>query len=304
MALLSIPDFPYEPRFHDVLGARMAVVDEGGGHGPPLVLLHGNPTWSYLWRKVIPILAPERRVIAPDLIGHGRSDKPDIDYRLADHIQYIDKLLDTVCLGRAVLVLHDWGGSIGLDWARRHADRVAGLVLTETRLRTYPSWNDVAPGARERFRALRHPDTGWRLTTVEDVFFRDTIPTGIPGLSDAELAAYRAPYDDPNSRRPLLRWVTELPIEGEPADVNTTVEQYLQWLRKTPVPTLLATVTPGAIVDDDTALSLAALPHVTRTHLGEGGHFVPDQRGTALGHAIRDWLRGQAAVSSSPPSQT
>lgn len=303
-AAASFPGFPYEPRFHDVLGVRMAVVDEGGGDEPPLVLLHGNPTWSYLWRKVIPVMAPERRVIAPDLIGHGRSDKPDIDYRLTDHIRYIDGLLDALRLDRVVLVLHDWGGSIGLDWARRHRDQVAGLVLTETRLRTYPSWDDVSPAARERFRALRDPARGWQLTTVEDVFFRDTIPNGIPGLSESELAAYRAPYDDPASRRPLLRWVTELPIEGEPADVNTTVEQYLLWLRTTPVPTLLATVTPGAIVDDDTARSLTALPHVTRAHLGEGGHFVPDQQGTALGRAIRDWLDDQPAVSSFPASQT
>jgi haloalkane dehalogenase len=136
------------------------------------------------------------------------------------------------------------------------------------------------------------------------VFFRDTIPNGIPSLSESELAAYRAPYDDPDSRRPLLRWVTELPIEGEPADVNTTVEQYLLWLRTTPVPTLLATVTPGAIVDDDTARSLTALSHVTRAHLGEGGHFVPDQHDTALGRAIRDWLDDQPAVSSFLTSQT
>jgi haloalkane dehalogenase len=167
-------------------------------------------------------------------------------------------------------------------------------VLTETRLRTYPSWNDVSPAARERFRALRDPITGWQLATAEDVFFRDVVPHGIPGLSESELAAYRAPYKDPDSRRPLLRWVTELPIEGdEPADVNTTVEQYLHWLRTTPVPTLLATVTPGAIVDADTARNLTALPHVTRAHLGEGGHFVPDQHGTVPGHAIRDWLNDQ-----------
>jgi haloalkane dehalogenase len=290
MPLPPLPDFPYRPRVHDVLGSRMAVVDEGGGDGPPLVLLHGNPTWSYLWRKVIPVTARRRRVIAPDLIGHGRSDRPDIDYRLADHIRYIDGLLDALRLDRVVLVLHDWGGSVGLDWARRHRDRVAGLVLTETRLRTYPTWGDVSPGARERFRALRDPATGWRLTTVEDVFFRDTLPNAIPDLRGSELAAYRAPYDDPDSRRPLLRWVMELPIEGEPADVHATVENYLRWLRATPVPTLLATVTPGAIVDDATARSLTALPHVTRTHLGPGGHFVPDQHGPALGRAILDWL--------------
>jgi haloalkane dehalogenase len=144
MLVRSFPDFPYEPRFHDVLGARMAVVDEGNGEGPPLVLLHGNPTWSYLWRKVIPVLAQARRVLAPDLIGHGRSGKPDIGYRLADHIRYFDGLLDGLGLDQVVLVLHDWGGSVGLDWARRHPDRVAGLVLTETRLRVYPSWDDVA----------------------------------------------------------------------------------------------------------------------------------------------------------------
>src|SRR5262249_7672221 len=136
-AAASFPDFPYQPRFHDVLGARMAIIDDGGGGQPPLVLLHGTPPWSSLWRKVIPVMAPERRVIAPDLVGHGRSDKPDIDYRLTDHIRYIDGLLDALRLDRVVLVLHDWGGSIGLDWARRHPDQVAGVVLSQPRLGNY-----------------------------------------------------------------------------------------------------------------------------------------------------------------------
>jgi hypothetical protein len=91
--------------------------------------------------------------------------------------------------------------------------------------------------------------------------------------------------------------VTELPIGGEPADVTATVGLYLDWLRTTMVPALLATVTPGAVIDEATAQSLTAMQHVTRVHLGEGGHFVPDQHGTALGHAIRGWLNGTPAVS-------
>lgn len=296
----SLPDFPYVPTVHPVLDTTMAVVDEGAANdAPPLVLLHGNPTWSYLWRKVLPVLSRGRRVIAPDLVGHGRSGRPPSEYRLRDHIRYFDALMQRLELDEVVLVLHDWGGSIGLDWARRNPDRVAGLVLTETRLRVYDTWADVSPAARERFRALRTDGVGWALTTEDDVFFRDMIPHGIPGITPAQLAAYRAPHIDPKSRRPLWRWVNELPIEGRPADVTDTVDAYLAWLRSTDTPTLLATVSPGAIVDEKTAGALAALPHVTRVELGAGGHFVPDELGAPLAAAVLQWL-GDAA--DQPPT--
>lgn len=291
MSLLPSTAFPFTPRQVNVLDSCIAFIDEGPNRGLPVVLLHGNPTWSYLWRKVIPVLSMGHRVIAPDLIGHGRSGRPDIDYRLRDHLAYFDHFMDAMSITDAVLVLHDWGGSIGLDWARRNPTRVRALVITETRVRTYATWEDVAPSARQRFRLLRDPEAGWELATHGDVFFRETIPQGIPGLTREEIEAYRAPHLSAASKRPLWRWVNELPIGGDPRDVVDVVDRYMDWLRTSDKPTLLVTVTPGAIVDEPTAQSLERIPTLTRVHLGPGGHFIPDHHGVSLANTIDRWLR-------------
>jgi pimeloyl-ACP methyl ester carboxylesterase len=129
-------------RTAEVRDTTMAYVDEGGGR--PIVLLHGNPTSSYVWRNVIPHLADRGRVIAPDLVGHGDSAKlpgtGDERYSLAEHQAYLDALLDQLGVdGDAVLVGHDWGGPLGFDWARRHADAVAGIAYMETIVRPLSS---------------------------------------------------------------------------------------------------------------------------------------------------------------------
>jgi pimeloyl-ACP methyl ester carboxylesterase len=125
-------DFPFEPHFIEVKGSRMHYVDVGEGE-LTAVFLHGNPTSSYLWRNVIPHVATHARCIAPDLIGLGKSEKPKIAYRIADHAEYLERFVGTLRLeeGRN-LVLHDLGSALGLDWARRHDNSVAGLVLMES----------------------------------------------------------------------------------------------------------------------------------------------------------------------------
>jgi haloalkane dehalogenase len=120
-------------KYAEVLGSKMAYVDEGAGEAgaPVALLLHGNPTSSYLWRNVIPHIAPHMRCIAPDLIGFGDSDKPDILYRVEDHARYLQALIEAFQLKDVVLILHDWGSALGLDWARRHSTRIRGLALME-----------------------------------------------------------------------------------------------------------------------------------------------------------------------------
>lgn len=114
----------------------------------------GNPTSSYLWRNVIPYLQEHGRCLAPDLIGMGASGKPDIDYRFADHAQYLDAWFDAMDLNDVVIVGQDWGGALGMDWAARHPDRVRGVALTVTILRP-TRWTEYAPQAADTFRAFR-----------------------------------------------------------------------------------------------------------------------------------------------------
>ena len=164
----------------EALGAKIAYVDEGGGEAqlPVALLLHGNPTSSYLWRNVIPHLAPHIRCIAPDLIGFGDSDKPDIPYRVEDHARYLQAFIEALQLKDVILILHDWGSALGLDWARRNPTRVRGLALMEF-LRPIPTWLDLGPEAYEFLKTFRDPVMGRKLIVDDNAFIEKGLPGGI-----------------------------------------------------------------------------------------------------------------------------
>ena len=143
-----------------VLDSTMHFVDEGAGD--PIVFLHGNPTSSFLWRKVIPGLTTEGRCLAPDLIGMGKSGKPEIDYRFFDHARYLDAWFDNLGLDRVTLVGHDWGAALGFHWASRHEDRVAAIAFMEAIVRPI-TWEEFPEIARALFQAFRTPLMGEQL---------------------------------------------------------------------------------------------------------------------------------------------
>ena len=156
---------------------------EEAGSGPPVVLLHGNPTSSHLWRHVLPkVAAAGHRCLAPDLIGMGRSGKPGIAYRFADHARYLDAWFDALGLERAVLVGQDWGGALAFDRAARHPGRVPGLAFMETVVRPM-TWEEYPAAARSRFEAFRTPGVGERLVLDQNVFiegsFAQTVRSGL-----------------------------------------------------------------------------------------------------------------------------
>ena len=235
----NIPtDFPYESRFVEVEGSKMHHVEVGSGD--PILFLHGQPTSSYLWRNILPHLAPLGRAIAPDLIGFGRSDKPDIEYRFVDHARYIDGFIEALGLDRLTFVIHDWGSGLGFHWARRHPDRVRGLAFFEAILAPIPSWDDFPAELRDLFRGFRSPETGRSLLIDQNVFIEKVLPGAVVrGLTEVEMERYREPFRDPASREPVYRWPNELPIGGEPADVTEIVGAYNAWLQETDVPKLL-----------------------------------------------------------------
>ena len=265
------------------------------GDGAPLVFLHGNPTSSYLWRHVLSPVAGVGRCLAPDLIGMGESGKPDVGYTFADHARYLEAWIDTLQLGRVVLVGHDWGGALALDWAARHPGRVRGVALTETILRPM-SWEDFPAAARALFRTLRTPGAGDAMVLDDNLFVEEALPaTVMRGLSAEDLAVYRAPYPTPKSRRPLLQWPRSMPLDGEPADVVARIEAYDEWLRAShDVPKLLLTFEPGPstmigpeMVDWCTA-NIASLQ--VRAH-GPAGHHTPEDRPEAIAASLLAWLR-------------
>ncbi|MFB9837092.1 haloalkane dehalogenase [Actinoallomurus acaciae] len=274
----------------DVLDSTMYHEETGGGS--PWVFLHGNPGSSRLWRKVLPAVGADARLLAPDLIGMGRSGKPDVPYRFADHARYLDAWFERMGLEDVVLVGHDWGGSLAFDWAARHPDRVRGVAFFETIVRPM-SWSELGEGPRSRAEAMRGPQ-GEALVLDQDFFVRTAYTGGVLNpLSEEELRAYLAPYPTRESRRPVLEWARSLPLDGEPADVAERVERYDTWLAASAeVPKLLLTFdsSPTLLIDERLAAWCAAnIAALETEHCGPAGHHAPEDRPEAIATAITAW---------------
>jgi haloalkane dehalogenase len=286
----------------DVLDSRMFYREAGAG--VPLVFLHGNPTSSHLWRRVLPRIQGPGRCLAPDLIGMGDSGKPPVAYRFADHARYLDAWFDALDLDGVVLVGHDWGGALAFDWAARHPGRVRGVVFMETIVRPM-SWEDLPEGARPLFRSFRTPGVGERMVLDQNAFIEQALPRTVAGgLTDADLVAYRRPYPTPDSRLPLLQWPREMPLDGEPADVVARVEAFDQWLATSPgVPKLLLTFDPGPgqmMAPPIVAWCQANIAGLEIAKCGPAGHHAPEDQPDAIAAAIVAWASRHHLRSDSP----
>jgi haloalkane dehalogenase len=266
------------------------------GTGSPIVLLHGNPTSSYVWRKMLPLLCSSHRCLAPDLIGMGHSGKPESAYRYADHVRYLDAWFDAMNLRDAVLVGYDWGGVLAIDWASRHADRANGLVFFETMLQSL-HWAAYPPAGAELFRALRTPGVGEKLVLEDNGFLPRSLENGVKsGLSAEDRAEYYAPFPDARSRRPMLQWTRSLPIDEEPADVMAVVKRNGEWMASAPkVPKLLVTFAGGGLSSAQPTVDWArhTLPNLDVAALGPAGHHAPEDAPEEISSAIRGWLQRQ-----------
>lgn len=284
---------PLKKSFADVLGSRMAYTEHGSGD--PIVLLHGNPTSSYLWRTVIPELAEVGRCIAPDLIGMGDSPKHSFGpntYRFVDHQQYLEALLEVLEIdSKVTFVAHDWGGVLASDWGRRHSASVKAVAYMET-IVTPLKWSDWPEASTSIFRAMRS-QAGEEIVLTKNVFVERILPASIiRELSEEEMAVYRKPYlDSGESRRPTLTWPREVPFDGEPADVAAVVAASETWMAGPEIPKLFVNADPGAILigrQREVCRSWENQSEVTVA----GIHFVQEDSGPEIGRAIADWLSG------------
>lgn len=292
MATTPSADFPFPSRYVDVLGERMHYVESGPVSGPVVLFLHGNPTSSYLWRNIIPHVAQSgARCIAPDLIGCGKSDKPDIGYRFEDHVRFVDAFIETMGLSRMTLVIHDWGSAIGLHWARRNPTRVDGIAMMEF-ISPIPSWDDFFEPIRPLFQGFRTAGEGEKLVLEQNLFIEQVLPGAVArGLTEAEMAHYRAPFTDPDSRKPMLAWPRDLPIAGEPADVVQASTEYMQWLETSSVPKILFYGTPGILVTPERARQLEqSIKYLEIVDIGPGLHYLQEDAPDAIGKGIAKWM--------------
>ena len=288
-------DFPYESHFVDVLGSKMHFVEQGDGD--PILLIHGNPTSSYLWRNVIPLISPVGRVIAVDLIGMGQSDKPDIAYQLEDHIAYVDAFIEALDLENIVLVLHDWGGGIGFDYAMRNPENVRGIIFMEAVVKPM-SWADTNFAEKYLFQTLRAEPDGHDLIVGDNYFVEKLIPM-MAGreMSQTEMDVYRAPYLHESDRKPIRVWPQEIPFDGIPERTHIRITQTYEKLKTSSVPLLLLVADPGAIVKAEFAETLKReLPRMETRDIGPGIHYVQETQPTKIGHAAASWIPTLAPV--------
>ena len=262
------------------------------GQGDPILFLHGNPTSSYLWRNVIPHVTDKGRCLAPDLIGMGASGKPDIGYRLTDHVAYVKAFLEVLELNNLTLVLHDWGVAIGFALLARYPEKIRAIAFLEGHLGPIESWAGWDEGSRELFQEVRAEGSGERLILEENLFVETVLPSGVVrDLSEEEIAAYRAPFPNAASRKPILQEVRDIPIEGHPADVRDLMEENRRNLVRNDVPKLLLYAHPGAIIGPgEVAWCQENLSNLTAVDVGEGLHFLPEDRPGEIGRALAAWL--------------
>jgi haloalkane dehalogenase len=266
------------------------------GEGDPIVLLHGNPTSSYLWRSVLPHLQPRGRCIVPDLIGMGDSDKlPDAgpgSYRFVEHRRHLDALLEAVDVHeRVTLVVHDWGSALGFDWANRHREAVKGIAFMEAIVAPQGREHWDKMGMRSALEALRS-EAGEEMVLQNNYFIEKILPNAVlRKLSDEEMAEYRRPFAEPGEgRRPTLTWPREIPIEGEPADVHAIATAYADWLGKSNVPKLFLKAEPGAILANDSLVNRVRGWPVLTEKTVRGIHFVQEDSPDEIGRAIAGWM--------------
>ena len=294
--------YPFESNYVTVNGASMHYIDEGPADGPVFLFLHGNPTSSYLWRDVVPVVAASgARVIAVDNIGFGASDRPDITYTFAEHAEYIDGFVEAMDLSDITLVIHDWGSALGFDYAYRHQDNVKGIVFMEAIYRI-GSMAELDPFPKNMFTAMRTTGVGELFVMGLNGFIERVLPLSIVGeMSEEEMDAYREPFPSMASRYPVLVWPREIPFDGSPEATADRVRPYAEWLPTSSVPKLMLYFEPGALISQATAEGiLQSWTNIDGEFLGSGIHFVQEDHGPEIGAAVVEWYQGQFPEPAEP----
>ncbi len=289
-------EFPYKSKFIKVDNVKMHYIDEGNSKGIPIVFIHGMPTNSYLWRNVIPHVMKSGRVIALDLAGFGRSETPpELPQTFASQVHYLDGFIDALDLDEVILVVHDWGGFPGMDWAARHPERIKGLVFLEVLV-------DLIESACFFPNCQPHPIPPWvsiddaqQLIVDSNIFLAGIIPkASVQPLSSEIIDNYVRYFETPERRQIYLDLLLDLPVIGEdrPDSLSRTT-RYAKWLQESSIPKLLFYATPGFAIRSDNGMLQKALnaPNLTAIDLGVGIHFFQESQPVKIGKGIKHWIK-------------
>ena len=285
---------PYGKCFKSIKGKSIAYIDVGDG--APIVLLHGNPTSSYLWRNVVPHLEGIGRVIVPDLIGHGDSEKlPDSEgperYSFEISYEYLAGLLDELNITEDVtLVIHDWGSALGFHWAKHHPEAVKGIAYMEA-IVCPVTWDDWPESARGIFKGFRS-DKGEDLVLQRNMFVEAVLPSSvIRQMGEEEMNQYRKAFIKAADRQPTLNWPRQIPIDGEPPHMVDLVASYGEWMASNQeLPKLFINADPGSILTGKARKFCRTWPNQKEVTVA-GTHFIQEDSPAEIGIAVAEWLQ-------------
>lgn len=283
-------DFPFASKFVTVHGSTMHYVDEG--EGKPILFIHGSPASSYLWRNILPHLEGQGRCIALDLIGMGKSDRPDIAYTYDDHLKYLDGFIEALDLGDEItLVIHDWGSMLGFRWASLNPERVRAIAFMEAMVRSL-SFRHLPAGIRPAMRLLRIPFFNWLLGGVANMFVKQMLPDlAYRPLSRAIRDHYEADYSTVRSRIAVRTFPREVPFDGFPKHSHDHVTAYIDWLAQSDKPMLVLHGDDGVVIKaEELAWLEENIRHLEVVDLGPGKHFLQEAHPDAIGSAISSWF--------------
>lgn len=287
-----IPDrLSYPSKHVEVYGSKMHYIEAGAGN--PIVFLHGIPTSCYLWRNVIPYLTSLGRCIAPDLIGCGWSDKPDIEYSVQDHIKYIDKFIETLNLKNVTLVMHGLGSIVGFDYAMRHEKNCKGLVFYEAFLKSLQG-EELSLPLQEQLIILQDQKSLEELSKNGAAFIDHMLPQdAIRHLTEVEMNNYRQPFADEGTTRPILQYLKELPMGEKGNKVEAIIANYSEKLTHSTLPKLLLYSFPGFITTIAAVMwAKENLPNLEVIDIGEELHLAQESCPHLMGETISVWLQG------------
>ena len=259
------------------------------------MLLHGNPTSSYLWRNVIPELSGKGRIIAPDLIGHGDSEKLPANegpkrYSFLSTYRYLAGLLQELGVEKNVnLVIHDWGSALGFYWAEQHPESVRSIAYMEGIVCPL-SWDNWPESARGIFKGFRS-EKGEELILQRNLFIEAVLPSSVMrSLSDTEMQHYRAPFSSADDRQPTLNWPRQIPLDGEPANMVDLVSSYGQWLSNNEkLPKLFINAEPGSILVGAAREFCRGWPNQSEITV-KGSHFIQEDSPEEITFHIKEFI--------------
>ncbi|KPJ67465.1 MAG: haloalkane dehalogenase [Coxiella sp. DG_40] len=279
------------PKFVTVENSRIHCVDEGAGE--PVIFLHGIPVSSYLWRHIIPSLSNVSRCIAPDLIGMGKSDKPDIQYSFFDHVKYFDSFVNKLGLRNITLVVHGLlGSAVGFYYAMRNQDNIKAIAFYEAYVRPAVDYRALSLPIRHLLRPLsKNPEMGYKFI-VEDNFLIDKLLSGttLHNLNDEEMNNYKKPFLTSKDRKPLWQYIQDFFIGENRHKITECVTQYSEYLKTSHVPKLLMYTVPGFVTTMECVRWCQDnLPNLCVADLEEDLYLAPESNPRIFSHVLRDW---------------